>query len=233
MKKFKIEIANEIKKLNKNNKSELKNLLENNNFLGDFDKSEFLLSYLYFNKHINFDKYVLIKQNYIKRNKNIKLFKITSPREFGENWAEKHLEENIENIEKPNKKINKLYKGEYDLLLNNKKIEVKASRFVEYRSKKPLYKKGLSFLTEKKFDMNFQQLKPKCADVFVFIGVYKDKISYWVFTSKELQNNKYFNKSQHRGSVNEGQCHFNKNNIKYFDQYKVELNEIKDRILNA
>lgn len=40
--------------------------------------------------------------------------------------------------------------------------------------------------------MNFQQIKPGCCDVFVWIGVWRDVIRYWVLSSDEVANDQYF-----------------------------------------
>ena len=67
------------------------------------------------------------------------------------------------------------------------KIEVKASRAVDFNSQEPLYVKALAWESKMPFDMNFQQVKPKCCDVFVWIGVWRDTIKYWVLASKEVE----------------------------------------------
>lgn len=48
--------------------------------------------------------------------------------------------------------------------------------------------------------MNFQQLKPQFCDTFLFVGVWIDKIRYWVLSSKEAENIPYFSR-QHRGGI--------------------------------
>lgn len=35
--------------------------------------------------------------------------------------------------------------------------------------------------------MNFQQVKPRCCDVFVWIAVWRDVIRYWVLSSNEVE----------------------------------------------
>ena len=37
------------------------------------------------------------------------------------------------------------------------------------------------------FKYHYQQLKPSCCDVFIWIGVCRDELIYWVLTSEELQ----------------------------------------------
>jgi hypothetical protein len=93
----------------------------------------------------------------------------------------------------------------------------------------------ISVLTDSKrqFDMNFQQIKPKCADVFSWIAVWRDKIRRWVLNSKEVSKNKYFSKGQHRGNVGEGQLHLNQDNISAFDRYRVKSTELKQAIVEA
>lgn len=50
---------------------------------------------------------------------------------------------------------------------------------------------------ENKFKYHYQQLKPSCCDVFIWIGVCKDELIYWVLTSEELRKTGKLG-SQHR-----------------------------------
>jgi len=130
------------------------------------------------------------------------------------------------------------YSNEYDLYLewNNiiVKIEVKASRAVDFeKPNDPLYIKALSLDSDRPFDMNFQQIKPGCPDVFIWIAVWRDGIRYWVLASKEIENDRYFSKGQHRGNVGEGQLHLNQQNIDEFKNYEVRSIEIKDAAIKA
>jgi hypothetical protein len=68
--------------------------------------------------------------------------------------------------------------------------------------------------------MNFQQVKPACADVFVWVGVWRDKIRYWVLSSDEVAGNKYYSTGQHRGNEGEGQIHLKDSNLKEFSIYE-------------
>ena len=36
------------------------------------------------------------------------------------------------------------------------------------------------------FKYHYQQLKPSCCDVFIWIGTCRDELIYWVLTSQEL-----------------------------------------------
>lgn len=65
------------------------------------------------------------------------------------------------------------------------------------------------------FDMNFQQIKPNCCDIFVWIAVWRDKIRYWVLTNEEVKNNKYYSHGQHRGNTGEGQLWITEKKNKY------------------
>jgi len=77
--------------------------------------------------------------------------------------------------------------------------------------------------TEKTFLMNFQQLKPQCCDVFVWLAVFRDEIVIWVMSSKEVQNHPDYSKGQHRGNKgNEGQLHIRETNIHTLDKYKLK-----------
>jgi len=81
--------------------------------------------------------------------------------------------------------------------------------------------------------MNFQQIKTKCADVFLWIGIWRDKIRYWILNSKEVQGNRYFSKGQHRGNVGEGQLHLNQDNIHSFQKYEVWSTNLKKATIKA
>lgn len=81
--------------------------------------------------------------------------------------------------------------------------------------------------------MNFQQIKPACCDVFVWIAVWRDKIRYWVLPSSEVANNKYYSIGQHRGNVGEGQLWLKETNISDFDSYEVGVRDILTAIVKA
>lgn len=50
--------------------------------------------------------------------------------------------------------------------------------------------------------MNFQQVKPACCDVFIWLGVWRDKIRYWVLASREVAHSNYDSTGQHgRGTA--------------------------------
>ena len=110
------------------------------------------------------------------------------------------------------------------------RVEVKASRVVEYRSDKALHLKALRSDSTKTFDMNFQQLKPRYCDVFVWIAVWIDVIKCWVIPSSVIEK---IYKPQHRGNIGEGQFHLKPSNIHSFDQYLTQLSEIEKAILKA
>jgi hypothetical protein len=66
------------------------------------------------------------------------------------------------------------------------------------------------------------------ADVFVFIGVWVDKILYWVLTNKEVK--KHPTRShQHRGGI-EYQIGITEKNIKEFEKFLVEPVKLVEKI---
>ncbi|MBR1867389.1 MAG: hypothetical protein IJ800_02280, partial [Clostridia bacterium] len=121
--------------------------------------------------------------------------------------------------------------GEYDFWYNGIKIEVKASRAVRRKSGDSLIIKALSSDSKYGFDMNFQQIKPSCCDVFVWIAVWRDKIRYWVLSSDEVKNNRYYSIGQHRGNVGEGQLWLKETNIDDFNEYEVTVRDILNAIV--
>jgi len=219
-------------------KKQLEKRLDSLVFEYPFNEYEYVISTLLGLKKIKFDDYLKMRGEYIKRNKFLYVFQNSAPRGFGEQWAQGYLKEIVPDLIKPTKKIDKTYSGEYDFLyqLPNKKIikiEVKASRAVNSDSREPLYIKALSWGSKEPFDMNFQQIKPKCCDVFVWIGVWRDLIKYWILNSNDIENNKYYSKGQHRGNIGEGQLHLKYDNIKNFSEYEVSQKNILKKIIDA
>ena len=196
-----------------------------------FNKFEYIISHLIAENIISLDEYLNIRSAYLERNKYLYLFEITAPRTFGETWAQRHLNELIPELQRPNKKLDANYSGEYDFWYDGIKIEVKASRTVERKSGEPLIIKALSSNSDKGFDMNFQQIKPNCCDVFVWIGVWREVIKYWVLSNEEVRKNKYYSKGQHRGNINEGQLWIKETNIQEFQQYECSGRELLQKIL--
>jgi hypothetical protein len=113
------------------------------------------------------------------------------------------------------------------------RIEVKASRAVEFNTDEPLYVKALPSDSVKRFDMNFQQIKPACCDVFVWMAAWRDVIRYWVMASKEVESDPSFSKGQHRGNVGEGQLHLTEQNIGSFDRFLTQPKDLEKAIRDA
>ena len=192
-----------------------------------FNDYEFLIAHLLAADAIAIDDYYLLRDEYIARNLFLYLFEISAPRGFGETWAQGHLKELVPDLIKPTKKIDSNYGGQYDFLLDDKiRIEVKASRAVAFQTDEPLYLKALSSESDKAFDMNFQQIKPGCCDVFIWIGVWRDRIRYWILASNEVAQNRGYSAGQHRGNVGEGQLHLNRDNIAEFEGFEVRSDKL-------
>lgn len=199
-----------------------------------FNEYEYIIATLLAADRLMHDEYTELRDAYIARNLFLYIFEISAPRGFGEAWAQGHLKELVPELEKPSKKLDPSYSGEYDFLLDGHiKIEVKASRAVDSDSDEPLYVKALASDSAKRFDMNFQQVKPACCDVFVWIGVWRDVIRHWVLASKELAANRYYSAGQHRGNTGEGQLHLKHDNIGEFARCEVQSDQIGKAIRSA
>jgi len=211
-------------------RARLKNLVS----VYPFNEYEYIISTLLGRGKLTLDGYTELRDAYIDRNLYLYIFEISAPRGFGDRWALGHLKELVPAFKRPSKKLDPGYSGEYDLWLDpGIKVEIKASRAVDFESNEPLYVKALSSNSDRPFDMNFQQLKPYCCDVFLWIAVWRDKIRYWVMSSYEVENNKYYSPGQHRGSEGEGQIHLNQDNMSEFDRYEVASVEIEVAVRRA
>lgn len=204
--------------------------LEEEKSVFPFSHEEFLFSYLLHYEIISFEKYLSIREQYYQENKYLHLFEM-APRSFGETWGQKHLIDIEPSFSIPTKNIDPSFDGEYDLIYNNIKIEVKASRAVEKKAGGSLTSKALRANDDKKFDMNFQQLKPKLCDVYIWLGVWRDEIKYWVLSSNEVINNKYYSPGQHRGNEGEGQLWIKHSNVEEFNDYLVYENELLEKVV--
>ena len=199
-----------------------------------FNEFEYIISNLLAADVLTLDGYQLLRDEYIARNLYLYIFEISSPRGFGEMWAQGHLKELVPELTKPTKKIDKEYEGQYDFLLDGKiRIEVKASRAVDASTDAPLYVKALASDSGKPFWMNFQQIKPSCCHVFVWVAVWRDVIRYWVLASRELEENPHYSQGQHRGNVGEGQLHVRHDNIADFKKFEVKPNQLAEAIRTA
>lgn len=200
-----------------------------------FNRFEFTISHLLVAGILNLDEYYQMRQNYIDRNLNLYLFEISAPRGFGELWAQSFLKQIVPNLQRPSKTLHSEYQGgEYDFFLApDIRIEVKASRAVDAKSKLPLYQKALASDSTKPFVMNFQQVKPKYCDVFVWIAVWRDAMKIWVIPSAEVENSSFYSKGQHRGNIGEGQLHIKHSNIGAFVKYLTEPSKVEETIKKA
>lgn len=175
-----------------------------------FSKQSHLMAYLLGNGRITYDDYHKMCQEYQERNRYLGLYDM-APRTFGQTWGEEYVRGLFPEFQKATKEtMTEKYPnfdGEFDLWLDGTKpdeingirIEVKACRANDNSTKGSLASRAYSHqeAQDHKFEYHFQQLKPSCCDVFIWIGVCRDSLLYWVLTSEELSNSEEF-KSQHR-----------------------------------
>ena len=196
-----------------------------------FNKFEYIICHLIGTNTITLQQYLNIRNRYLERNKYLYVFEITAPRTFGETWAQRHLNEVVPELQRPSTSYDPGYSGQYDFWYNGIRIEVKASRAVRRKSGGSLIIKALSSDSKYGFDMNFQQIKPACCYVFVWIAVWRDVIRYWVLSSDDVKNNRYYSSGQHRGNVGEGQLWLKDTNIDDFNEYEVGVRDILAEIV--
>ena len=209
-------------------------LVEQDQAIFPFNEYEYLICKLIEKGDLTYNQYIDIRTEYISENPNLWIFEISAPRGFGEKFAQTYIQGKCPKLKKPTMKLDPSYSGEYDLWLDGITIEVKASRAVDSDSEEPLYVKALSRNTEKNFLMNFQQLKPQCCDVFIWVAVFRDEIVLWIMNSQEVQRNSYFSKGQHRGNKgNEGQLHIKQDNIHVLNPYELRDGDLEKAIRSA
>lgn len=193
-----------------------------------FNEYEYIITFLVDRGVLSFGEYETLRNNYVSANRYLDLFSL-APRVFGQIWGEKHLMDIDENFQKPNKTLDPNYDGEYDLWLDGIRIEVKAARAIHTKKRGSLVSKALHWGSEDPFWMNYQQLKLDICDVFVFIGVWVDKLLYWVMSNDEVKKNRYLS-HQHRGGV-EYQIGITHKNISDSDPYQVEAPDVARTVI--
>jgi hypothetical protein len=203
-------------------------IVEEDHAIFPFNEYEHLICNLINKGGLNYKQYIEIRTEYISENPNLWIFEISAPRGFGESFAQTYVQGKSSKLKKPSRKLDPNYSGQYDLWLDGITIEVKASRAVDRDSNEPLYMKALSRGTKKRFLMNFQQLKPKCCDVFIWVAVFRDEIVLWIIDSKNVENNPSYS-SQHRGGI-EGQVMITNDNI--MDNIQSEYEDLISKTIN-
>lgn len=189
MKELKITL-NDLRKNSKGN-NDIITTIENEKSLFPFSVESRLLAYYLSIGEITFDEYSSLHSDYCERNKYLELFEM-APRTYGQTWGEQHIRTLFPQFIKATKEnlFEKYpnFDGEFDLLLDNIRIEVKACRANSTKSRGSLASRAYlhSEAKAKGFKYHFQQIKPSCCDVFICIGTCRDKLLYWVFTSDEL-----------------------------------------------
>lgn len=176
--------------------------IETQKALFPFSVENRLLAYYLAIGEITYEKYSRLNAEYCERNKYLDLFDM-APRTYGQTWGEQHIRSLFPQFIKATKENVSLeypaFDGEFDLWLDGIRIEVKACRANSTKTGGSLASRAYLHSEAKTagFKYHYQQLKPSCCDVFIWIGTCRDELLYWVLTSEELQRSGKLG-SQHR-----------------------------------
>lgn len=200
MKELRIELYNLRKKTNGD--INIIESIEDEKALFPFSVENKLLAYYLAIGEITYERYCQLNADYCERNKYLDLFDM-APRTYGETWGEQHIRSLFPQFIKATKENVSAdypaFDGEFDLWLDGIRIEVKACRANNTKANGSLASRAYLHSEAKAagFKYHYQQLKPSCCDVFIWIGTCRDELIYWVLTSKELQRTGKLG-SQHR-----------------------------------
>jgi hypothetical protein len=194
-----------------------------------FNEYEFILMFVKDRGIISFEDYEKLRDNYVSANRYLDLFSL-APRVFGQIWGEKHIMDLDPRFRKPDKSLDPGYDGEYDLWIEGVKVEVKSSRAIHTKKRGSLVSKALRYGGDEPFWMNFQQLKLDACDVFIFIGVWVDRIVYWVMSDGDAKKSQYLS-HQHRGGI-EYQIGITDKNLQEFERFQVSPEHLGDAVLS-
>jgi hypothetical protein len=193
-----------------------------------FNEYEYLLMFLLDKKVIKLSDYEQLRNDYVSSNRYLDLYGL-APRIFGEIWGHEHIMDLDKRFVRPNKSIDPDYNGQYDLWIENVRVEVKATRAINTKKRGSLVSKSLQYGSPEPFWMNFQQIKLDVSDVFIFVGVWANQIIYWVLSNDEVKKNQYL--SHQHGGGTEYQIGITHKNIEDFDKYRVGPSEIGKRVI--
>lgn len=199
-----------------------------------------LLAYFLSIGELSYDEFSDLSTSYSQRNKYLDLYDM-APRTYGQTWGEQHIRNLFPAFVKATKEnVSSEYPafdGEFDLWMNGIRIEVKACRANCEKGKGSLASRAYLHSEAKAagFKYHYQQLKPSCCDVFIWIGTCRDELIYWVLTSQELLETGKLG-TQHRNEntgvagakVFEGQVFMTEEDLKPF---LVEEKDILDVVL--
>lgn len=156
-----------------------------------FSRESRILVYLMSLGKITYDEYVKLDRDYCGRNQYLELFEM-APRTYGQTWGEEHIRKLFPQFVKATKEnlvdVYPAFDGEFDLWLDGIRIEVKACRANSTKGSGSLASRAYLHTEANNagFKYHYQQLKPSCCDVFIWIGTCRDTLLYWVLSSNEL-----------------------------------------------
>lgn len=190
MKELKIELCNLREKTNGD--ANIIKSIEIEKTLFPFSVQSRLLTYYLALGEITYERYSQLITEYYGRNKYLHLFDM-APRTYGQTWGERHIRSLFPQFIKATKEnVSAEYptfNGEFDLWLDGIRIEVKACRANNTKANGSLASRAYLHSEAKNagFKYHYQQLKPSCCDIFIWIATCRDELLYWVLTSEELQ----------------------------------------------
>jgi len=153
-------------------------------------------------------------------------------RGFG-NWCEYNVISLSKNFVEPYD-VDKNYDGSsYDVAYvkgdKYARVEIKGSRARKIDSESYSLLDKMATPNDE-YELEFLQIKPYCADIFIFVIVWKNAIRYYALSSEEVEKLKGYSQHQHRGNEGEGQIHFTNSTIKELEPYEFDPDEI-DKVM--
>lgn len=177
---------------NTKGKSEIIKSIKNKKTIVPFCVETNLLAYFLSIGELSYDKYMELIVEYCKRNKYLNLYEM-APCTYGKTWIEKHIRSIFPEFIKATKKNLSIeypnFNKEFDLWLDGIRIEIKACRANNTETKGSLASRAYLHAEAKEagFRYHYQQLKPSCCDIFIWVGTCRDELIYWILTSKEVR----------------------------------------------
>lgn len=174
-----------------------------------FSKIERAFVYLIESGTINLGQYLDIRKRYGERNKYMDAFRISSNK-YLTNWIKDYLKSEEPELVDASVEYDDTYsRYHYQLLLDKKiRICVKGSRAIDRYMKRPIEERALSFDDRvSDFRLQFQTFffQKEKVDVYILLGIWKDRIVNYVMTQKEIESHPGWLKHTRSNAQGDGQ----------------------------
>lgn len=187
MKTLKREVNKIVNGLTDKEYSELQRYLNSSKLRLPFgSETQYILNYLMANQIISLDDHIKLTNDYQKRNKFAKIFE-SSNHDMGKRVLIDFVMHIVPELKIASKKYDKSFNQDYTFFYSGIRICFGTARALDKNNTNaPIWERGVRYGEKKSWAMNFQRIHPDRGDVYVWMGIWRDKCKFWVLAKPEL-----------------------------------------------